>query len=207
MSTVPTNAIQTHYAGHKFRSRLEARWAVFFDALETPWQYEPEGYMVGWPGHQRPYLPDFYLPSSRLWVEVKGSSGQADNALLVDAAVPHYGLPDSPDRDAPLDPSRAGRRLLTLGQIPPDVAGVVEHRFLSFWKGDVSAEWGFFYGYGGFTTSPFNEATKVGDDSSWADPTVDLVSHRVVPHERALNSVRRAYTKARKARFEHGEKG
>lgn len=26
-------AIQTRYAGHHFRSRLEARWAVFFDYL------------------------------------------------------------------------------------------------------------------------------------------------------------------------------
>ena len=38
MTTVPTpsrtaKAIETRYAGHRFRSRLEARWAVFFDAL------------------------------------------------------------------------------------------------------------------------------------------------------------------------------
>lgn len=25
--------IETHYNGYRFRSRLEARWAVFFDAL------------------------------------------------------------------------------------------------------------------------------------------------------------------------------
>jgi len=31
--------IETHYAGHRFRSRLEARWAVFLDAMEIPWQY------------------------------------------------------------------------------------------------------------------------------------------------------------------------
>lgn len=35
--------IETRYAGCRFRSRLEARWAVFFDALKIEWEYEPEG--------------------------------------------------------------------------------------------------------------------------------------------------------------------
>jgi hypothetical protein len=30
--------------GYRFRSRLEARWAVFFDVAGIPWQYEPEGF-------------------------------------------------------------------------------------------------------------------------------------------------------------------
>ena len=33
-------AIETEYNCYKFRSRLEARWAVFFDALG--WEYEYE---------------------------------------------------------------------------------------------------------------------------------------------------------------------
>ena len=37
-------AIETEYSGHKFRSRLEARWAVFFDSLGIKWEYEPEGF-------------------------------------------------------------------------------------------------------------------------------------------------------------------
>lgn len=49
-------AIQTRYAGYHFRSRLEARWAVFFDSLELPWEYEPEGFVL--PNGQW-YLPDF----------------------------------------------------------------------------------------------------------------------------------------------------
>jgi hypothetical protein len=59
--------IQTRYAGCYFRSRLEARWAVFFDALGIKWEYEPEGYntSVG------SYLPDFYLPEIRALVEIK----------------------------------------------------------------------------------------------------------------------------------------
>jgi hypothetical protein len=36
--------IETLYRGYRFRSRLEARWAVFFDRARIPWRYEPEGY-------------------------------------------------------------------------------------------------------------------------------------------------------------------
>jgi len=60
-------AIETKYKGYRFRSRLEARWAVFFDALDLEWEYEKEGFdMDGiW------YLPDFWLPRYSLWVEIK----------------------------------------------------------------------------------------------------------------------------------------
>lgn len=37
-------AIETKYKGYRFRSRLEARWAVFFDALGVRWEYEIEGF-------------------------------------------------------------------------------------------------------------------------------------------------------------------
>lgn len=49
-------SIQTVYKGYRFRSRLEARWAVFFDALDLPWEYEPEGFELG---EGLRYLPDF----------------------------------------------------------------------------------------------------------------------------------------------------
>jgi len=62
--------IQTAYNGYKFRSRLEARWAVFFDAMYIRYEYEIEGYDLGPAGW---YLPDFWLPDFSLWVEVKPS--------------------------------------------------------------------------------------------------------------------------------------
>ena len=34
------SGIQTVYRGIEFRSRLEARWAAFFDQCEWPWVYE-----------------------------------------------------------------------------------------------------------------------------------------------------------------------
>ncbi|WP_155988098.1 hypothetical protein [Thioalkalivibrio sp. ALE30] len=60
-------AIETRYKGHRFRSRLEARWAVFFDASGIKWIYEKEGFSV----NGKPYLPDFYLPEFG-YFEVKG---------------------------------------------------------------------------------------------------------------------------------------
>jgi hypothetical protein len=36
--------IETWYASCRFRSRLEARWAVFFDTLRLVWHYEPQGF-------------------------------------------------------------------------------------------------------------------------------------------------------------------
>lgn len=61
-------AINTEYSGYLFRSRLEARWAVFFDTLGWEYKYEPEGFILS---NGTPYLPDFYLPEINTWVEVK----------------------------------------------------------------------------------------------------------------------------------------
>jgi hypothetical protein len=61
--------IETVYNGYRFRSRLEARWAVCFDALGIKYEYEPEGFDLG-DGYY--YLPDFYLPEHEVWVEIKG---------------------------------------------------------------------------------------------------------------------------------------
>ena len=60
-------AIETVYNGYRFRSRLEARWAVFFDAAGIKYEYEPEGFTDG----DLFYLPDFYLPDHNTYVEVK----------------------------------------------------------------------------------------------------------------------------------------
>jgi hypothetical protein len=55
-------AIPTIYNGVQFRSRLEAKWAAFFDLLGWPWQYEPFD-LDGW-------IPDFLLGADIL-IEVK----------------------------------------------------------------------------------------------------------------------------------------
>jgi hypothetical protein len=58
------NAIPTNYNGINFRSRLEAKWARFFDLLGWKWDYEP----VDFDG----YIPDFYLHGDKpCFVEIK----------------------------------------------------------------------------------------------------------------------------------------
>lgn len=76
-------AIPTIYRGRRFRSRLEARWAVILDQLGIQWEYEAEGceIKIG-PGAWIRYLPDFTLrfpeekrggrTPSTLYLEVKG---------------------------------------------------------------------------------------------------------------------------------------
>ena len=57
----------TRWNGIIYRSRLEARWAVFFDALNPrlPYEYEPEWFDTS----HGPYLPDFYLPTlNYFWI-------------------------------------------------------------------------------------------------------------------------------------------
>lgn len=60
--------IATQFKGYKFRSRLEARWAVFFNALGLRWEYEPQGFELR---DGTRYLPDFYLPDQDTYVEIK----------------------------------------------------------------------------------------------------------------------------------------
>jgi hypothetical protein len=67
--------IETEYNGYLFRSRLEARWAVFFDTLGVPYEYEPEGFELG---DGTRYLPDFWLPTWDAWVEVKPNRDVCD---------------------------------------------------------------------------------------------------------------------------------
>lgn len=61
-------AIETVYRGYRFRSRLEARWAVFFDYMGIAWDYEHEGYQTT-TGY---YVPDFWLPQVYLRETKKG---------------------------------------------------------------------------------------------------------------------------------------
>lgn len=63
--------IQTSYKGYRFRSRTEARWAVFFETIGFRWEYEPQGYVLS---NGTCYLPDFKLvfPGDRIvYCEVK----------------------------------------------------------------------------------------------------------------------------------------
>lgn len=101
-------AIETKFDGRFFRSRTEARWAAFFKALGWPYEYEKEGYDLSgvW------YLPDFYLPDMKLWIEVKGAEPTPGEVALC----------------RQLAAARQEHVLLAVGQPQPEAA-----QLLAFW--------------------------------------------------------------------------
>jgi hypothetical protein len=66
-----TPAIPTVWNGIKYRSRTEARWAVFFQELNITACYEEEHFKLS---NGVNYLPDFYLPEFDVFLEVKPDS-------------------------------------------------------------------------------------------------------------------------------------
>lgn len=106
--------IQTRYAGCHFRSRLEARWAVFFSSLDIPWEYEPEAFAL--PSGN--YLPDFRLNLSggSVWFEVKHENFLEDDDRWVDlsadsAVYVSFGIPRGQGVDDILDSPRGNGRI------------------------------------------------------------------------------------------------
>jgi hypothetical protein len=77
--------IETTFNGHRFRSRLEARWAVFFTVLEVPYDYEAQGYNF----EEYAYLPDFWIPSWNVFVEIKPFRPDADEMRRYIAFAKH----------------------------------------------------------------------------------------------------------------------
>lgn len=87
MTANTPKSIDTHYNGYKFRSRLEARWAVFFDELHIPYAFEPQGFDL----NGTRYLPDFHLTNGlilhkfrptqldQIWVEIKSTPEITEN--------------------------------------------------------------------------------------------------------------------------------
>ncbi len=61
----------TKYAGVQFRSRLESRWAAFFDLAGICWEYEPVD-LDGWTPDFRAYSDCIACPKSHVYyAEVK----------------------------------------------------------------------------------------------------------------------------------------
>lgn len=89
--------IETLYRGYRFRSRMEARWAVFMDHLGVKFDYEPEAYALPSGG----YLPDFFVPELDAYIEIKN--------------------PEVKDRDDRkiLDLASATRKIVYVFRVPP----------------------------------------------------------------------------------------
>jgi hypothetical protein len=69
VTTKPTS-IPTVYKGVQFRSRLEARWAAFFDIVGIDWNYEPLDFAG--------YIPDFFINNGTRLFEVKPVLSEED---------------------------------------------------------------------------------------------------------------------------------
>jgi hypothetical protein len=217
-NTMNISAIETRYAGCRFRSRLEARWAVFFDAMGIKWEYEQQGYVIKakfdhakpWLAKPTPYLPDFWLPDLGFWVEVKGRDGDLGYVtLLLEACFPgdRGGLPDTGKQE----------RILLLGPIP-DVRVSA-----TFAPAHVMLEWdeGCVYRhYVAFVNAGISKRHNVSEDRShvggdcWKDdsyfnerPWIDDLQVVDIKgtYSELCSKPYRAYRAARSARFEHGE--
>ena len=67
LKSIEPHALETEYLGTKYRSRLEARWAIFLRHVGVHGWYEHEGFAL--PSGR--YLPDFWLPTLGVFLEVK----------------------------------------------------------------------------------------------------------------------------------------
>lgn len=188
--------IETFYNGYRFRSRLEARWAVFFDSLGVDYEYEPEGFVLP---SGKMYLPDFrvkcwgtrglpevFRDPFTLYVEVKGEMTEEDEEKIRE----FY---------------EAGHPILVVGPIPParsryGLGGCDSGRFKSYDQMDGRNIFPFNYEtidgdhFACYPTSCEGKFYLMGDDCNYID------TDGVFMMEYALD-------KARQARFEHGEAG
>lgn len=200
-------AIETEYRGYRFRSRLEARWAVFFDAMGFTWRYEHEGFKRG--GLR--YLPDFELEwgnGKTMYVEVKGDR----DALIKDhdrfSQLLDFGG-CFPGFDDCYETNQTG--LLLLGDIPSPEPGTWFHPIVRHHEG-LHKSWAC------FKAPPQTIGIVVEDDLA---VLLDLlpenciegapehwgVEERFRQTEKGFVGVINAYREAKQARFEHGERG
>lgn len=85
MTGGPIRPIETRVYGCRFRSRTEARFAVFFTGAGMQWEYEPEGMEL----EAGRYLPDFRVTANgvSVWVEVKPPVDDHDDPRWVELAA------------------------------------------------------------------------------------------------------------------------
>lgn len=178
----PIKPIETHYAGCRFRSRLEARWAVFFDTLGVAWEYERQGLEV----NGKSYLPDFWLPNEQMHIEVKGDASTLNPNLLLELAE------GSPDRF----------RLLVLGPVPEPSSPHLHTLVTNGWYLRMPAHFASV-----FLIHRNGLLKPVQVHFGTLEPAWPIVEGEPFWPMPPYAEVQAAYTAARSARFEHGERG
>lgn len=198
MPTTSPKPIQTRYKGYNFRSRLEARYAVFLDALGLRWEYELEGFQLpsGW------YLPDFKVQMPQLlpghfWLEIKPATpdwhdenGKCSIEIVLARQLCRqsmstllFGTPDSFD-----DVLTEHQRAIDFESDYPEFSGYAQNEARLSWKAFTPQFWG----------RPSVIDQQAGSDVSFQSNPTEFLS---------LPALRVAATAARSARFEHGEYG
>jgi hypothetical protein len=198
-------AIETNYRGCRFRSRLEARWAVFFDALGWDWEYEKQGYTIGYYEEKKlPWLPDFEVVTpngQHFYVEVKGdpdffAEGSWLERFDFDGGPPAFAHCGDTD-----DFSKTSKPLLLLGSVPRSNEGATEF----FVPVIVHKE-----GVHGHWAKLTQQGLEIQQHYLWDNIQVGsgITNFQVnaIGSYDADTAVARAMRAASGARFEHGEK-
>ena len=186
-------AIETAYKGYRFRSRLEARWAVFFDTMGFEYQYEPEGFDLD----GLLYLPDFYLPRVKMWAEVKPESFSEEETKKAQLLAKHTGKPV----------------LMLIG--PPDMKNYWAWEYLNYYIYDdkIDSLVKTIDGNGNdgrFFTSDYllcHYHSYYTDENRFYSSTGLAEDELFDPNDYMIEDMIFGVTAARQARFEHGEKG
>lgn len=205
-------AIETHYNGYRFRSRLEARWAVFFDAAGIRYEYEPEGFTLQ---NGLCYLPDFYLPDENIYVEVKPPRkgawkeiqkashfvGNQIQCLLLLSNIPEYG---PHVYYFPVLYFHPVEQELRVRHVP--FSGNEELNRLCFCRtyDDPFPRRLVFFSFDCWRTDEEKDAECEKLLTPLVDESEDSIE-KIVPENAEFGE--QAYSKARQARFEYGEKG
>ena len=211
--------IETYYNGYRFRSRLEARWAVFFDALGIRYQYEIEGYKLS---DGQYYLPDFFLPDDGYYVEVKGYSEHIIkdldkvNQFVYEAKKAVIIL-----SEIPFDPKSKGLFLFPIMYFSARSGGMTEWHYALFSEADGCGYIQDDFAIGldkNFNYHPrcpreekepnafaYKAIQALNGSDKGVDSSDDANDWTAVKNFFDLSSISEALLKARQARFEYGE--
>jgi hypothetical protein len=74
------NAIKTTFKGVEYKSRFEADIAYSLDKIGWEFMYEPVSILL--PNCGIHYIPDFYVPAIRLWIESRGYESEKGEAQI-----------------------------------------------------------------------------------------------------------------------------
>lgn len=193
--------IETYYNGYRFRSRLEARWAVFFDYMGIKYEYEYEGFEIDFEDGPLRYLPDFWFPEYELFGEVKGVDcrGQIPQK---DAEKMSWMI----DFGGP-----CANGIILLGNLPNPYGATTMNWAIWRWMGK-GLEYGYLIGDTPKNHDKGLDSIEYGESAPYTFNTNDdlmltSAAYFQMPNGKMTHgmAVEVALTKARQARFEFGE--